>query len=349
MKKTLSFILFLGIAGLLLFGAIYTLRWMQQPLDPPLGLTVPPELQARGPAAKGPPSKGLPDAQATNPALTCGKAGSMRLFVIGLASPLDEGHAGADAIRLVNVSFDEVKAGVLALPTDLMVDTPEDLIKNRLGEQAPLNLIYLAAWSSATGTDDVRERKATQVLAQTILDNFAFVPDKYLAVNGDPFIDLVDRLVIEEDLHGVRIYLDEQLDGTPESAGIFPAGYNDLDGWRTLDFVRILYPAGGPSPDYFGRFERQNLVLEAILSEAISSDNWTNIPDLLKDARKMVTTDLSVDQANDLACMADTVEDPLLIDVTKDDIYFDAVGNMFPVEGAIEDLVQQLNLLTLSP
>ena len=340
MKKTLSFILFLGVAGLLLFGAIYTLNWMHQPLDPPLELTVPADLQVQQPAAKGPPA-----AQGSNPARTCGNAGSMRLFVLGLASPLEEGHPGADAIRLVHVNFDEVKAGILALPADLMVDTPEDLI-NPLGDTAPLNLIYLAAEAHATGTDDVRERKATQVLAQTILDNFAFVPDKYLAVNGDPFIDLVDRLVIPNDGYGVRIYLDEAVDGTPEFYGIFPEGYNNLNGERTLDFVRLLYPKGGPSPDYFGRFQRQNLVLKAILSEAISPVNWPNIPDLLKDARKMVITDLSVDQARDLACMADTVEEPLLIPVAENDIYYDVDGNMRPDEAAFEALFQQLDLLT---
>ena len=61
MKKLGSFILLVFIAALLL-GAMYTLRWMKSPLDPPLDLVLPTRSQAQAPAAQAqtapPPAKG---------------------------------------------------------------------------------------------------------------------------------------------------------------------------------------------------------------------------------------------------------------------------------------------------
>ena len=306
-------------------GVIFAKYALEKPLGPPLELDVPPQLAKNSSSADPSSSKEL----------FCGNSGVMRILEIGIASPLELGHPGADAIRLVVVNFDEVSAGILAIPADLWVDTPEDLM-DELGIMAPLNQIYLAAYQNATGNpDQVLTQKATQVLAQTIVDTFEFVPDKYITINGDAFIDLVDTL------DGVTITLDESIDGG-ELFGFFPEGEQTLDGQQTLDFVRILSP-NGVGPDYFGRFERQNMVIHGIMTAVLDTENWENIPELVKEARKMVVTDLSVDQANDLACMVEEVDgDATMLFVDSEAVIVDSQGRMFPDTVLISELLTEL-------
>jgi len=327
MKKKVILILVL-LAVLIPTGTIFARNLLTRPLDPPLQLEVP----FKAEVAKVAEASSSQSNQQND--RTCGNTGKMNILQIGVASPVAAGHPGADAIRLVFVDFDEVTTGILALPADLWVNTPEDLVDD-LDDFAPLNLIYLAAYETATGNNDqVRIRKATQTLAQTILDEFEFIPDKYININGDPFIELVDTI------GGITITLEIEIDGG--ILGVFPAGEQHLDGQRTLYFVRILYP-NGVGPDYFGRFERQNLVIHALLDAVLQPENWDTIPDLLKEARKMVVTDLSVDQARDLACMVDEVDgDANLVEVTPDMVTIDVHGRMIPDVEAIKELIVQL-------
>jgi LCP family protein required for cell wall assembly len=330
LMKKLSLIVFGGLAAFLLFGGLYVLSWMQRPLDPPLELDVPPTLMAVLPAS------GKLQTQPTNPALNCGNSGQMPLILLGVNMPEIIGHAGADAVRLMVVDFDNMAVNSLALPADLWVETPEDLV-DELGPMASLNMIYYQAREDASGNTQVIARKATQVVTQVIVDTFGFVPDKYVHLEGEPFIDLVNEL------GGITVFLQNEVDGTPENYGVFPAGNNDLDGQRALDFVRLLHPKGGPNPDYFGRFQRQNLAIWAIFDALTQPTNWDNLPDLLKDARKMVTTDLSVDQARDLSCMLDEVgQDAQLLFVEEEMVHYDAEGHMLPDVPAIKKLVEIL-------
>jgi LCP family protein required for cell wall assembly len=328
--KKLSLIVFGALAAFLLAGGLYVLSWMQRPLDPPLELDVPPTLLAAQPAS------GKLQTQPTNPALNCGNSGQMPLILLGVNKPEILSHLGADALRLMVVDFDNMAARSLALPADLWVETPEDLVED-LGPMATLNRIYYTARENASGNPKVTARKATQVVTQVIVDTFGFVPDKYVHLEGEPFIDLVNEL------GGIDIFLQNGVDGTSENYGVFPAGDNHLDGQRALDFVRLLHPKGGPSPDYFGRFQRQNLAIWAIFDALTQPSNWDNLPDLLKDARQMVTTDLSVDQARDLSCMIDEVgPDAELLVVEEEMVSYDAEGHMLPDVEAIKKLVELL-------
>jgi LCP family protein required for cell wall assembly len=330
-NKTFLFLALLVI--LIPTGIIFARNLMLSPLDPPLDLDIPSvaEPTENEEVAEAPSSPSNDDKR------TCGNKGKTKLFQIGVASPVETSHPGADAVRLVVVDYDQVTAGILALPADMWVNTPDDLVEH-LGDLAPLNLIYLTAYETFPGSPHgkVLTRKATQILAQTIVDEFDFVPDKYININGDAFIELVDTL------GGITITLTEEIDATAENYGIFPAVEQVLNGQRTLDFVRILYP-NGIGPDYFGRFDRQNLVLHALLYAVLHPDNWGSIPDLVKDARKMVVTDLSVDQARDLACMVEEVDgDADLLVVTPDMVVFDDQGRMIPDIEAIKELIKEL-------
>ena len=43
--------------------------------------------------------------------------------------------------------------------------------------------------------------------------------------------------------------------------------------------------------------------MQAILTAALHPDNWDKAPELARDFRKLVTTDLSVNRLRDLTCM----------------------------------------------
>lgn len=305
-------------------GVISAKYLMEKPLDTPMELDVPSDLQTDLAA----------DELTSQNAKFCGNSGKMRIIQMGIASPLEEGHEGADAIRLVVVDFDEGQARILSIPADLWVETPEELVEI-LGDTAPLNQIYLAAYQNSPGNpDQVLTQKATQVLAQVFVDEFEFVPDKYITIKGGAFIDLVNTL------EGITITLEEALDGG--NLGFFPAGEQTLSGEQTLDFVRILLP-GSNGPDYFERFERQNMVIFAILDALLNPSNWQNAPELVKEARKMVVTDLSVDQANDLSCMVEEVDgDAEFLAVDSTMVEFDASGHMVPNADVFEELFSML-------
>jgi anionic cell wall polymer biosynthesis LytR-Cps2A-Psr (LCP) family protein len=332
MKKLAAFLIPSVLVILLLAAAMSLLSLMSQPLDPPLELTLPATEPVEAPAAAK-----IAPVQPANQAKTCGNSGTINLLLLGLSSPIEAGHPGADAIRLVVVDFDQVEARTMVLPADMWVATPADLLPD-LGDTAPLNLIYLQAYQNASGQNEaVKTRKATQALAQTILDNFDYLTEKYLNLSGDAFIELVDIL------DGVTFTLEQEVDGTPEFYNVYPAGTHTYNGTLTLDFVRILHPAGGPSPDYSGRFQRQNLVILAIWDDILDPVNWPNAYELAKQARKMVVTDLSVDQVRDLTCMLDAIGVPEEIPIDIPELLsVDQQGHLIPDMEAFASLFAEL-------
>lgn len=334
--KRISFVVFLGLMGVLLVGAFYTLSLMQKPLGPALALEGQDGemIQAQPASIRLPVIPGLPQAQSGK---TCGGSGQLALFSLGQASPIEAGLFGADALRLIVVDYDSPGVSILAVPVWLWVDA--SVLKDPQAPFTSLNLVYQKAYEAAGpgNPPEVRTQKATQALAQAVLDNFGFVPDRYLAVLEEPFVEMVDML------GGIELDLPAAVDGTSEGYGIYPAGPQHLNGLQTLNFTRMLLPGGITTPDIWGRFARQNLVLHAMLEESLKPENWTKLPDLAKESRKAVVTDLSVNQVTSLACMLEVVGDQAtLLEVAPEMVSYDDLGHMIPDMEAIQALVAQL-------
>jgi anionic cell wall polymer biosynthesis LytR-Cps2A-Psr (LCP) family protein len=327
MNRKRLIIIGLDILALLVLGVVTVYAIYTRPLGPSMQLDVPAEVQAQHQAAAQP-------AQQSD--RVCGSRGILNLFIIGRASPNEAGVWGADAIRLAVVDFDSPAAGILALPGELWVNTP---VLADLGyEQQSLEMVYQLIWEdNANNPDHVRVQKATQALAQTILDNFEFVPDRYATVEEDPFIDFID------DLGGVEVTLPEAVDGTYEGYGIYPAGLQTLDGLRTLNLTRLIHPDGQLEPDIWGSLERQNYVLQGMRDTILTPDNILLIPELVKSIRLAITTDLSVNQVVDLGCMVQEVgSDVNLQIVTSDLVTIDPAGHMLPDIDLINALIDSL-------
>jgi len=322
---------FLGIIALILLlsAVVMVIVGYTRPLGPTLNLVT-----------RSQPALILPAANqvAAQPKKTCGNTGVMRLVVIGRASPMDINQYGADAVRLVIINFDAPSAAVLALPIELWVNSP--VLVDQGIEQTQLNLVYQQVWETAHGQPDkVRTQKATEALAQTIYDNFDFISDHYVTVEDAAYIEFIDEV------GGVDVTLPEEVDGTSEGYGVYPAGLNHLDGLRTLNLTRLLHPSGQPEPDWWGSLARQDLVLHGMLATTLKPANLTNLPDLVKALRKAITTDLSVDQAMDLACMLQTVGGTTAQETVGPPPHLmtiDAEGRMIPDVEAIKTWLAQM-------
>jgi len=327
--KHIGKIILIGFFILLLAAVTLVIVWAKQPQGTAMELDVPVEVQA----------KQVDIVEPAQPAQkTCGETGIMRLLVHGRASPMLSGHYGADAVRLVIVNFDVPSAAVLALPAELWVNSP--VLADQGIEQAELNMVYQTAWETAHGEpDDVRTQKATQALAQTIVDNFEFVPDHYITVEEEAYIEFIDEI------GGVDVTLTSAVDGTSEGYGTYNAGVNHLDGLRTLNLTRLVHPSAQPEPDIWGSLSRQDAVLQGMLTAALKPENLGNLPDLVKALRKVVTTDLSVDQALDLACMLQEVGESAGLESVGPPPYLvtiDAEGRMMPDVEGIKALLAQM-------
>jgi polyisoprenyl-teichoic acid--peptidoglycan teichoic acid transferase len=268
---------------------------------------------------------------------TCGNTGSMRLLVIGLTTPTDEEILGADAIRLVTVDFDRPSATVLTLPALLWVDA--SIPGSTSIERIQLATVYNRAYLAARGDpQQVRAQKATQAVAQVIIDNFAYPPDHYITVDDSAFIKYVDAL------GGIEIDLPEAVDGTAEEYGYYPAGPQLLDGTRALNFSRLFHPGGMYTYDVWGNMQRQNLVIRAILAAMLKPKNWPKIPDLVREARQAVITDMSINLTIDLACMAKEVgEDARMLAFSEEMVTLDRSGRMIPDIAAVKSLIAKMD------
>ena len=348
MNRT-RWLLLTGLAVLLLGGGYVVYYLVNRPMSQTLTLTTPTqEVAQQVPTDTPTPLVKTPTVVAAMPAATattsptdvpniCGNTGSMRLLVIGLTLPTDGEVLGADAIRLVTLDFDQPSATIMALPALLWVDTPA--LAEFGVEETYLTAVYMEAYENRKVTSQrLRHQLATQALAQTIIDNFGFVPDHYLVVDERVFVESVDTL------GGIEVNLPEAVDGTSEEYGIYPAGQQTLDGISTLNFARLFHPDGVEDLDTWGNMVRQKLIVQAILAETLKLQNFTKIPALADDLMRGVVTDLSLKQTLDLVCMVEKVgQSTQSLGVSEEMVTLDDSGRMIPDLEAIKQLIIQMN------
>jgi LCP family protein required for cell wall assembly len=133
------------------------------------------------------------------------------------------------------------------------------------------------------------------LLARTLSLNFGAQPDHYLAVNMRTFEAVVDAL------GGIDVYLPHEISvRSKDNPGGFaiPEGQHHIDGETALWIARIR------QYHTFGRAENQNIVMCALRKKLLSPAILPAIPRLVKDFQSYVQTDLSLEQINQLACLA---------------------------------------------
>lgn len=345
MKKLRPILLILLVLAVL--GGVIVFRWaMQRPLGMPLTLELAsehatedsqeaadqslaqPTILEQSTAQKG--IAGRPEEQEK----FCGASGQMNLQVIGLGKIQDNPGQGADAIRLLFIDYDNPTIRMLAVPSNIWVQSPA--LAATGVETVKLEWVYpLAAAQFEGDSDRAVKSRAAGIFAQTLFNNFGYLPDHYVTIDETVFIEMVDTI------GGIEILLDSEVDGTPWGYELFPKGQQNLDGERTLEFVRLVNPDSNVVER--GRIERQNLVLYALLEAVKDQDNWPKALELAKQARKMVATDLSINQLRSLACMIEEIgRDVEMLSVTSEMLTSSAEDHRIPDREVIQEVFAQL-------
>ena len=281
----------LGLAVLL--GFIY-LVWvgpaLQNPISEPLILPT----MAVGPvegeqAASVPPPSNLEKLPVfVEPTLeagqkpVCGDEVAWNVLLVGIDYSDPEYTYGlADVIRVLRVDFVDMKANMVALPRDLLVEAPE----GRFTEENPMkiNQAYLfgtPGWGGYLG-----EGIGANSLAEVIRYNFGVTPQHYAVVNFDTVINFIDAI------GGVEVNLPQGVEDPNPGLGSFPAGPQVLSGERALALMRIRTNYS----DAF-RVSNQTLVMKGILNKLMQPSSLVKVPSLLDQFSDAFLTDLSIDQ-----------------------------------------------------
>jgi LCP family protein required for cell wall assembly len=286
---------FLVTSGFMLF------KLYRQPLGPALELPTATRTQPNPTLTTFPIEEVTADSTATQiqptatqtPQPMCGGPAVMNILAIGSDSRGQHYLYGlADIIRLVRVDFVNGRVGILEVPRDLWVDIPEISDHYNI-TQGKLNQAYLYGNRGLGYYDGPGEGPG--LLARTLNLNFGAQPDHYIAVNMLTFEAIVDAV------GGIDIYLPYEISvKSPQNPKGFaiPEGQHHIDGHTALWVARIRQYST------FSRAENQNIVMCALRKKLLSPAIVPAVPQLVKDFRRYVQTDLSPQQINQLACLA---------------------------------------------
>jgi anionic cell wall polymer biosynthesis LytR-Cps2A-Psr (LCP) family protein len=262
-------------------------------LGPELEITPPPPTSTPPPPT--PPPAPPPTAEPAQSGGLCGEQGSLTVLLLGEGLWEDKPLRGASAIRLVRVDFDARTVRVLALPPHIWVSTPA--LATAGIDTSELIFVYRDGLPLGTGSERARMAYATNVLAQTLADNFALLPNNYITLAQGSFAEMIDAM------GGLSIDLPEDVDGSPSGFGYYHAGQQVMDGQSALDYVRIYPAAGDTSPIEWERAVRQRQVLDALRAQLAQLQTVTRLPSLIRRFYQDVVTDLSLSQIFTMACV----------------------------------------------
>jgi len=217
----------------------------------------------------------------------------MFILLVGSDARRDSYAVGlSDSMRLVRVDFIEASIRVLTFPRDLYVEIPGIQDHNGI-THGKLNQAFLYGNPGYNYYEGPGQGPG--LLALTLEHNFGARVDHYVAVNLQTFVRIVDTL------GGIDIDLPYAIDGRVKASRdpnrYFAAGKQHLDGYRTMLLAR-LRPQGD-----LQRTEVQDLILEAITKKALSPDVILKLPQLIKDFRDSIQTDLGPVEIGQLLCL----------------------------------------------
>jgi LCP family protein required for cell wall assembly len=294
----------LGITFLIfVISGIQLLKLYRQPLGPVLEL---PTVTQPNPTLTTFPIEDIavvstateiPLTNTATPQPLCGGPAVMNILAVGSDARGNHYLYGlADIIRLVRVDFVNARVGILEVPRDLWVEIPE--IFDHYGiTQGKLNQAYLYG-NPGLGYYD-GPSQGLGLLARTLNLNFGARPDHYLAVNMLTFEAIVDAI------GGIDVYLPYEISvrssENPKGFAI-PPGQHHINGETALWVARIR------QYHTFGRAENQNIILCALRKKLLSPAIVPAIPKLVKDFQRYVQTDLSLEEINQLACLANQMQ-----------------------------------------
>lgn len=266
----------------------------------------------------------------------------IRVLLLGIdqrSATGDNGPFRTDTMMLMNIDPVRKTVGALSLPRDLWVTIPGY-------EPSRINT------ANFIGDRDAYPGGGGPALAmETVSANFGVPVDKYLLINFDVFLTLVDLLAP----NGVPITVTETIDDpTYPDAGFgfihvrFEPGEQRMNAETLLQYARTRKTEGGD----FDRLRRQHQVLDALRVEVLSAGGIFNIiagaPRLWIELHDNYRTNLTLE---DILALA-----RLMTEIERENIRFEVVDNLYVAYGlspngeqvlypdyaAISDLIQRV-------
>jgi len=233
------------------------------------------------------------------------------VLILGLDSRPGEGFVTrTDSIMLAGLQPSRVRVSLLSIPRDLFIGVPG------YGEQR-INAVNVLGEMDAPGS-------GPDLLAQSIAASFGVQPDRYLRLNFQGFIDLIDA-VGGVTIDVPRTIVDYQYPtadfGTIEVR--FEQGSQHMDGERALQYARTRH-----ADDDYQRAARQQQVLTALSLKLLNPISWPRVVAVISGSMDTNLTLIDfVTQAPTILLNAGRFE-RLVID--RDYITASASGNAIP-------------------
>ena len=320
-------ILILVLTGLtILIGAGYLLFTWNKPLNSALALST----ESLSPGLNSETPDPLADDGGTDLPPTiepvCGGPPALNIIISGVASS-NYLYGLADAVRIARVDFQTQEVTVLALPRDLWVGIPG--LESRGINVGKLNQAYFygtegMGYYSGSGY-------GSGLLAETLLQNYGFRADRYLAVNLNSF-----RIIINT-LDGIDVYLPQDVyKKVNEQPRLFlSAGSHHLYGKDAEMLARHRINIGD-----FGRINNQTIIIKAVAAKLLSPTGIAAIPALVDQLKSNVQTDLSPADISQLICLANLMD-------FQEDLTFITLPTELMIESMVYDPARGINTSAL--
>jgi LCP family protein required for cell wall assembly len=180
------------------------------------------------------------------------------LLVLGVDARPGEGYVTrTDSIMVLGVQPRRARLNLLSLPRDLFINVPGYSASQRI------NTINVLGEMDEAGT-------GPDLLAASIEQSFGVGPDRYVRLNFDAFVGVVDAV------GGLRINVPKAIvDYQYPTADYgtmtvrFEAGWQRMDGETALIYARTRH-----ADDDYGRAERQQQVVTALARKLANPINW---------------------------------------------------------------------------
>jgi LCP family protein required for cell wall assembly len=230
----------------------------------------------------------------------CGGPALMTILLIGSDYRGDGFLYGlADAIRIVRVDFTTPAVSVLDFPRDLWVEIPG--IADHYGlTHGKLNQAYFYGTPGMGYYDGPGE--GAGLLARTLDLNFNVQVDHYLTLQMKTLAEAVDAV------GGVEITFDTGVDlnavvGPTYPQLLFSAGTYHFNGELAVHLVT------NRKPSTFQRTRYQNMLIFALRDKLLAPEMLPKMPGLALSFIGDTQTDLSLNEINQLVCVARMVTD----------------------------------------
>lgn len=224
----------------------------------------------------------------------------------------EEGPFRTDTMMVVNINPVRQTIGVLSIPRDLWVKFPGVSQPGRINT------------ANSIGDTNGFPGGGPALAAATVQENLGIQIDRYVLINFDVFLTLVDTVAAD----GVEVEITETIDDPhyPDAGyGMihvhFDPGVQTLDAERLLQYARTRATQGSD----FDRARRQQQVMLALQHEILSAGGIANFisqaPTLYNELSDSFKTNLTLEEILQLG--------NLVQDIPRENIHFGVIDNLY--------------------